>query len=392
MRPGLNLIASVMLGLVSALSMILPDTVSPLLDSLVAGTAPVGATVPTTAIESGLAAPALHFEPIGLSLLRPYVRGKIPAVLVHGLGATPESWGALIERLEQNSVIRNRYQFWTFGYATGQPILYSASLLRQALSQARAQYDPAKSDRAFDQMVLIGYSLGGILARLMSLDSGTILWDQIAAEPADKLRGPADACEALRKSFFFKAVPEVHRIIFIATPHRGSRVDQGALHWIAAQLNQPLDTLRQFHASLVESNEPEFFRESFRQGLASSVDQLAWHHPRLMAFFQLGTHADMKLHSIIPEVDDPPSPGGSDGVVSYASTHLDGVTSELIVHGGHLCLANPRVLSECERILNDNLAVPPIQADLAVTHSGPRGNTLRDPNSGSTPRLRPSRM
>jgi pimeloyl-ACP methyl ester carboxylesterase len=358
MRPGLHLIASLMVGLVSTLSLIAPGSVNPMIDRLVPDVVRdlAGPQVkPADALKCSTPSP---WEPIGLSMLGPYVRGKIPAVLIHGLGATPDSWEPMIERLNANPLIRNHYQFWTFGYATGQPILYSASLLRQALQEAREHFDPAKTDRAFDQMVLIGYSMGGILAKAMAQDSQSVLWDQISDQPVDKLAGPADARDTLRQAFFFKAVPEVHRIIFIATPHRGSRVDSGALHWLALQLNPTLDSLRKIHGALVASNAPEYFREPFRERLASSVDQLAWEHPMLMAMNNLGLNPAIKVHSIIADLNDPPSPGGSDGVVSYASSHLDKASSELIVRGGHLCLANPAVISECERILAENLAVP----------------------------------
>ena len=355
MRPALNLIASVLLGWAGVIALMSPGRFNPLLDDAVA-CATTGVVAPP--VGSGEARDVSlneHWEPIGLSLLHPYVRGKIPVVLIHGLGATPDSWDFFVRRLQTIPPIRDHYQIWTFGYASGQPILYSASLLRRALLQARAQYDPERTDRAFDGMVLVGYSMGGILAKAMALDSQSVLWDQISDQPVGKLLGPARARDALVQSFFFKAVPEVHRIIFIATPHRGSRVDSGALHWLGVQLNQPLDPLRTFHAALVASNEPDFFRESFRQGLSSSVDQLAWGHPRLMALFDLPRNPDVKFHSIIPDVDDPPAPGGTDGVVSYASAHLDGVSSERIVHAGHLCLANPDVIRECERILIENL-------------------------------------
>ena len=41
----------------------------------------------------------------------------------------------MIEGLEADPSIRRHYQFWTFGYATGEPILYSASLLRPSLAR-----------------------------------------------------------------------------------------------------------------------------------------------------------------------------------------------------------------------------------------------------------------
>ena len=67
-----------------------------------------------------------RFEPTGLSLLRPYQRGKIPVVFVHGLWANPWSWSRMIESLEADAALRDRYQLWTFGYSTGDPIPYSA--------------------------------------------------------------------------------------------------------------------------------------------------------------------------------------------------------------------------------------------------------------------------
>ena len=352
MRPALHLIASVMVGLASTVSVIAPSRVRPWIDDLMPSASHDVAASRVKTAEVDVRLPA-QWEPIGLSLVRPYVRGKVPAVLIHGLGDTPASWATLIDRLEANPLVGNHYQFWTFGYVTGQPILYSASLLRQALQETRQRYDPARTDQAFDQMVLIGYSMGGILAKVMAQDSGSLLWDQISDQPVEKLLGPDDARDVLRRSFFFKAVPEVHRIIFIATPHRGSQVDSGPLHWVAAQLNRPLDSLRKIHAALVASNAPEYFRESFREGLASSVDQLSWEHPRLMGLFKLGFNAGVKLHSIIADVNDPPLPGGTDGVVSYASAHIDAAGSERLVRGGHLCLANPAVISEVERILTE---------------------------------------
>jgi hypothetical protein len=63
----------------------------------------------------------------------------------------------------------------------------------------------------------------------------------------------------------------------------------------------------------------------------------------------------VNYHSIIADRRDPPRDGGTDGVVPYASAHLDGAVSELLVHGGHLCQAHPLVIRECRRILTEHL-------------------------------------
>jgi pimeloyl-ACP methyl ester carboxylesterase len=69
-----------------------------------------------------------RFEPTGLSILRPYAKGKIPVVFIHGLWSGPWSWSRMIRELEADASIAERYQFWTFGYSTGDPLPYSAGL------------------------------------------------------------------------------------------------------------------------------------------------------------------------------------------------------------------------------------------------------------------------
>src|SRR5947207_2622014 len=84
-------------------------------------------------------------------------------------------------------------------------------------TQAGEQHDPDGSDPPFAQMVLIGRSLGGLLAKVMAQDSRSRLWETISAQPAARLDGPAEARAILRQVFFFKPLPGVHRLIFIAT-------------------------------------------------------------------------------------------------------------------------------------------------------------------------------
>src|SRR3954466_13140674 len=90
-------------------------------------------------------------EPTGLSLPHPIVHGKVPVVFVHGLWATPASWRRLIESLAADPEIDRRFQFWTFGYSTSNPIPYSAHLLRSDLEAARRRLDPTRTDAALDR-------------------------------------------------------------------------------------------------------------------------------------------------------------------------------------------------------------------------------------------------
>src|SRR3954447_7216462 len=93
-----------------------------------------------------------------LDMRRPYEPGKVPVVLIHGFWGSPVLWNQMIEELEDDPALRSRYQFWTFGYASGDSIPFSAHLLRECLRRARGDFDPQCTDVAFDRMVVVGHS------------------------------------------------------------------------------------------------------------------------------------------------------------------------------------------------------------------------------------------
>jgi pimeloyl-ACP methyl ester carboxylesterase len=296
----------------------------------------------------------LPYEPTGLSFLRPYRPGKIPVVFIHGLWSSPWSWSRMIEALEADDSLRERYQFWTFGYSTGDPIPYSADLLRQALQEARRRVDPDGKDAAFDRMVLVGHSMGGLLAQMMIQEGGTRFWNALAERPFDQLKGEPEDRDLLRRALFFHPRPEVRRVIFIATPHRGCRFDRGRLQRLGARLVRPPDPLRAAYDRLKAANGPDLFKPPFRDALPTSIDELGWESPMLTALGELSLAPRARYHSIIADRRDPPGIGGGDGVVPYASAHLVGAASELLVTSGHLCQGQPAVLREVRRILAEH--------------------------------------
>ncbi len=60
---------------------------------------------------------------------------------------------------------------------------------------------------------------------------------------------------------------------------------------------------------------------------------------------------ELVYHSIIGDREQADRPGGSDGVVPYASSHLDGAASEVIVKSGHSVHRSPAAMKEVLRIL-----------------------------------------
>jgi pimeloyl-ACP methyl ester carboxylesterase len=296
----------------------------------------------------------LRAAPDGLSLRRPYARGKVPVVFIHGLWATPLSWERMIAALESDPGLRDAYQFWTFRYATADPIPYSACLLRRSLEEARRRFDPENTDTSFDGMVLIGHSMGGLLAKMMVVDSGMRLWRDVSDRPFEQLAGEPEDRELLSQTLLVKPLPEVRRVVFIATPHRGSKLNVGWVQSVGARLVQGREPLRSAHDRLIARNGPGFFKDDFRKGRPSSVEELAWETPFLRSLRELAAGPDVKFHSIIAVRADSSGDERGDGLVSFASAHLEGTSSEVVISAGHLCQDHPDTIREVKRVLMEH--------------------------------------
>jgi pimeloyl-ACP methyl ester carboxylesterase len=296
-------------------------------------------------------------DPGGLETRRHDERGKVPVVLIHGLWGNPHLWDWMVADLEADPALRGRYQFWTFRYASGDSIPYSAHLLWQSLRQARRAFDPDGTDAAFDRMVIVGHSLGGILAKMMVQASGSRLWQTVGERPIDKVAGPPEDCRLIRQVFCYEAVPEVRRLVCIATPHRGSPLASGPFRRLGTRLCCWPSRFRQARETLLASNEPGLFAAGFRSELPTSVGELAPGHPLLMALCDLTIDPSVHSHSNIADLRDPPGPGATDGIVPYSSSHLEGAASESRVPGHHICLNHPAVIREVQRILREHAGI-----------------------------------
>jgi pimeloyl-ACP methyl ester carboxylesterase len=296
----------------------------------------------------------LGHDACGLEMRRPYERGKIPVILIHGLWGSPRNWDRMVEYLDADPALRARYQFWLIGYASGDSIPYSSHLLRQSLRRARQVFDPKGTDRAFDRMVVVGHSLGGILAKMMVQSSGSRLWQAVCTRPIDCIGGAPEERELLQQAFFYKPVPEVRRVVFIATPHRGSPLASGPLRGLGTQLCGRRNRFLKAVQNVVAGNQPDLFMPDFAE-LPTSAGELGPGHPLILGLSDLGIDSLVRSHSIIADVRDKAGAGTTDGIVPYSSSHLDGVASELIVRGLHICLDHPAVIQEVRRILMEHV-------------------------------------
>jgi pimeloyl-ACP methyl ester carboxylesterase len=295
----------------------------------------------------------------GLGTRRPYERGKVPVVLIHGLWGNPHLRDRMVEDPGVDPALRRRYQSWTFRYPSGDSIPFSAHLLRQSLRRGRRAFDPEGMDTAFDRMVVVGHSLGGILAKMMVQSSSSRLWQTVCARPIDQVGGPPEDCRLLQQAFCDKPVPEVRRVVYITTPRRGSPLASGPLRGLGTRpCGQPsrfLDALQ----TVLANNEPDLFTRDFLEELPTSAGELAPGDRLLMSLCDLEIDSSVRSHSIVADIRDPAGPGATDGIVPYSSSHLDGVASELLVRGLHICLDHPAMIREVRRILLEHAGCEP---------------------------------
>jgi pimeloyl-ACP methyl ester carboxylesterase len=290
----------------------------------------------------------------GLIMMHPYRPGRIPVVLVHGTASSPARWAELINELTHDPLIEGRYQFWLFQYSTGQPILYSATLLRRALRNIVNELDPDGKDPALRRMVIMGHSQGGLLTKLMTLKSGNRFWENVSTEPFDEVEMPPETRQLLREGMFFDPVPSVKRVVFIATPHRGSYQATGwALTLVNRIIRLPGTLVSQFTDLLAQPA----FAQLHMSRLPTSVDNMSPGHPFLRALNDLAIDPAITAHSIIAVLGEGPITGKTDGVVAYESAHIEGVASEKVVRSGHSTQSHPETIEEVRRILREHIGV-----------------------------------
>jgi hypothetical protein len=203
-------------------------------------------------------------------------------------------------------------------------------------------------------MVLIGHSQGGLLARLMVTESGTRFWDNVSKVPLSELEVTPEQQDLLQHTMFFEPQPFVNRVVFIATPHRGSFQVTALVLTLVRWLVTPPPTVVKDLQAVAQQN-PKAIRGQVREGIPTAVDNMRPGHPFVQALDASPIAPGVTAHSIIAVEDDGPPEEGSDGVVKYKSAHLEAVASEKIVRSSHSTQGNPETIREVRRILLEHV-------------------------------------
>ncbi|MHB1425868.1 MAG: esterase/lipase family protein [Gemmataceae bacterium] len=300
----------------------------------------------------------------GIRMLAPYQPGKIPVVLVHGLLSSPLTWAPVVNDLQADPTVREHYQFWYYYYPTAAPYLSTAAELRRELDQLRNEVDPRHQDAALDDMVFAGHSMGGLISNLMTIDSGDDFWKLVSDEPFEGLNLPPSARTELQQTFFFRRETCVKRVIFFATPHRGSKLSPSPLGRLAKHLAEMPSELKTINADLVKHN-PDLAKVLRERALPNSVDLLAPESRALVLMSNRPRPEEVHYHTIYGDISTATtnierwlageSGDHGDGVVPYQSVHFDNADSELLVRADHFHVHHhPLAIQEVRRILMEH--------------------------------------
>ena len=313
--------------------------------------------------------------------LQPFDPAKTPVVLVHGLMSTPRMWAPLVKALLADERIRDRFQFWFFYYPTGQPVPLSALQLREALDQVVTRYRPVKP------MILVGHSMGGILSRAqvsrITLKDAETVSPGIASWPEDS---------TARRALVFEPRQDLSRVVFMFTPHRGSRLATSGIGAWGIRLIRLPDWLA---GELAHYGHQLADVSSGR--LPTSIHSLSPNSTFLRVLDQ--SRPSVPTHSVIGDRGRGDRFASSDGVVPFTSSHLGSAESEVMVPTGHSGIAHPLAIEELRRILllpdPDTRKEPSVETGGQSSESdpeqqkgrddGPRGGEPIEPQRGARP-------
>ena len=288
--------------------------------------------------------PEKYAQTATIERLQPFNPNKTVVLVIHGLKDSQATWTPMINKLRGDPVIRKHYQFWFYSYPSGYPFPYSAAILREELDEVEKQFPKLKP------MVVIGHSMGGCISRLLLTDSGDQLWMKIFGRPPDEVPLSPKTREYFRQELFFRHRPEIGRVIFIASPLRGSNMATGLIGGLATFLIRESTVSSQASQEMlnVTSIREEELKPKRR---ANSVDSLSPKSRFLSAVNTIPMTPGVRYHTIIGDRSRGDSPNSSDGVVPYWSSHMDGAQTEDIVPSDHAAHQNPQAIEDVLRIL-----------------------------------------
>lgn len=264
---------------------------------------------------------------------------KIPVIMIHGLNSDPLIWRHLTTAMLNDPALVAKYQIWHVYYPSGPPPFYNAALLR---SNIRELLHDIGNPELNKQAVIVGHSMGGLVANLLTTNTDYKLWDATFKQRPEYVVSKQDTL--VKDIFTFEPIFEKNTVFFLDTPFKGSDVANSFIGQLGAFLiSLPQDFTLIFKRFLGRVG-PDILTEKMRPFLIdfgpSSVQVLRPGHPLMDALYKLPikgeAYAIIGSNSGILDCEQNNDCRGiSDGVVSYDSANYSHAVERIIVKSSH---------------------------------------------------------
>ncbi|RUL78963.1 lipase family alpha/beta hydrolase [Dyella choica] len=291
----------------------------------------------------------------GLFLLDDYDPNKTPIIMIHGVAGSPLIWARLSNAIMGDAQLHRRYQIWHIVYQSNAPLLVERYRVQRYIDEAWRVLDPDGHAPARQGVVLVGHSMGGVIARLLCAQSTPAVWDAAFSAPIDSLHAGADDLATLKHVFQFQPYPGVDEIIFMAAPQRGSPAADGLLGRLVSLLGwrhiEEMAGLMRIVADNPKSIQPAI-RAMLQTGHITSITSLQPDEPVTLADEKLMPAAGVRYDTIAGVLPGVTPPG--DGYVPLSSALLPGSTTTLIVPSDHKVPNRPEAIAAVLKILREH--------------------------------------
>ena len=293
----------------------------------------------------------------GIYLTEPFDPQKIPVLFIHGLLSEPKTWERMAFELKKDPEISENFQFLFYSYPSATPIVPSAAILKNHLDRTVATIESEFKISMHRRLIVVGHSMGGILAKSLVSETGDRLWDTAFNSPIEEFDLSPQQKEMLSLAFRYQPRPYVNSVIFLAAPQRGSHIASSFIGRIGGLLSARPKMIEDLAEDLLTKNkerlQPTF--ASFVANKVNSISTLKPDSPITTLLADLPIDKGVTYHTIagVPSFDykTKEAQDKGDGVVPLWSAELEGARCEVGLISGHWIHNKETTIQVVQRIL-----------------------------------------
>ena len=277
----------------------------------------------------------------GIYLTEPFDPKKTPVLFIHGLLSDPITWEQMAFELKKDPEIRENFQFMFYAYPSATPIVPSSAILKMHLDRTVATIENEFSLSMHRRLIVVGHSMGGILAKSLISDTGDRLWDTAFNSPVEEFDLSTQQKTMISNAFRYKPRPYVNSVVFLASPQRGSYIASSIVGRIGGRLSARPQVIEELSHDLISKNkdrlQPAF--ASFVADKVNSISTLKPDSPVTKLLADLPVDEEVTYHTLAGvrsfDYQTKKAQEKGDGVVPLWSAELEGSRCEVGLISGH---------------------------------------------------------